>query len=489
MPKSSKQTNHSLAKTVRGYSYPLNNNDYAEMDNACVKYGCCRGMFFNQFCGVRSIEKVESFRKERDVIRKDGLNVVYMERYQFGAKYWVCALADTCANVLSMWANLANKIREVAADNDNIDDDELHYIRFVLKFPILWHGVLICNPYYADQLKKKYRKAYDKVLAAIADAQLKHANSYIRRLTRRYKASPHKVNRENRSMTFDDSMYRFLDDTKVSLMSTQRGKPVKIKLNGSWHYREKGNVQIILDRNKHRIEIHKLVQTHTKELPLTKPVGIDKGYHTLLSCSSQNEYGVAIGKDFTTEIERLAVRNANRQRAASKDYPTGKQKYTNQKLSHQAYLESLINQAVRQFIVQERPSMVVKEDLTFTEPSDNGYKTKAQRKQARKMNSWMKGYLNDRIEYICDMYNIPYVDVNPAYTSQYCPYCHQHFVVRYGLHNEKVSCKNCGNLNANTAAAVNILNRRDDKEITLYTPYKKVKKIMDARAKQALSNS
>ncbi|GHN31661.1 hypothetical protein ME790_07320 [Lactobacillus delbrueckii] len=42
-------------------------------------------------------------------------------------------------------------------------------------------------------------------------------------------------------------------------------------------------------------------------------------------------------------------------------------------------------------------------------------------------------------------------------------------------------CPNCGEMNANTAAAVNILRRADDKNITLYTPYKKVEKILEDR--------
>jgi maleate cis-trans isomerase len=36
-------------------------------------------------------------------------------------------------------------------------------------------------------------------------------------------------------------------------------------------------------------------------------------------------------------------------------------------------------------------------------------------------------------------------------------------------------------MNANTMAAVNILHRLSDKKITVFTPYKKVKDIMESR--------
>ncbi|MBT8949500.1 zinc ribbon domain-containing protein, partial [Lactobacillus delbrueckii subsp. bulgaricus] len=70
---------------------------------------------------------------------------------------------------------------------------------------------------------------------------------------------------------------------------------------------------------------------------------------------------------------------------------------------------------------------------------------------------------------------------NPAYTSQFCPRCGVHFSERKGAHHETAVCPNCGEMNANTAAAVNILQRVDDKEITKYMPYKNVKLILEDR--------
>ncbi|SDA71679.1 transposase, IS605 OrfB family, central region, partial [Lactobacillus kefiranofaciens] len=99
----------------------------------------------------------------------------------------------------------------------------------------------------------------------------------------------------------------------------------------------------------------------------------------------------------------------------------------------------------------------------------------------RNLSSWTKGVLNERLEYYCQQYGIDFKDVNPAYTSQYCPNCGRHFIVRFGKHNEKTLCPNCGEMDCNIAASKNILARATDKEITLYTPYKKVKAILDQR--------
>ncbi|MCI1659357.1 MAG: transposase, partial [Lactobacillus delbrueckii] len=50
---------------------------------------------------------------------------------------------------------------------------------------------------------------------------------------------------------------------------------------------------------------------------------------------------------------------------------------------------------------------------------------------------------------------------------------------------ELTKCKKCGEIDANIAAAKNILSRLTDEEITLYTPYKRVKEILASRIKEA----
>ncbi|MBF0580294.1 transposase [Erysipelotrichaceae bacterium RD49] len=65
--------------------------------------------------------------------------------------------------------------------------------------------------------------------------------------------------------------------------------------------------------------------------------------------------------------------------------------------------------------------------------------------------------------------------MNPAYTSQLCPKCH-HLGIRQG---EAFSCPSCGHQgDANLNAAKNILDRKKDSEITIYTKAKDIKKII-----------
>ena len=124
------------------------------------------------------------------------------------------------------------------------------------------------------------------------------------------------------------------------------------------------------------------------------------------------------------------------------------------------------------------PSEIILEDLTFT--SDR--KKQNSKSFNRKMTSWQKGYLDERLIYIGKLFGAETEHVNAAYTSQYCSICGSRLGPRYGRHHELADCEVCGTVNANTNAAGNILARRNDKKIMQYTPCRRVKEICEERA-------
>lgn len=97
----------------------------------------------------------------------------------------------------------------------------------------------------------------------------------------------------------------------------------------------------------------------------------------------------------------------------------------------------------------------------------------------RKLSRWIKGYIRERLEYKCDYNSIEFIYINPAYTSKICNICGS-FGKRDG---DIFNCPECGESHADYNASKNILNRKYDKEISLYTSYKKVKDILENRSK------
>lgn len=484
MPKLSKKTKNCLLKTIKMYSELLTNQEYIVLNKLCIEYGKCRGRFFNDLCGINSLELVDNAKKLRNDIRKYGIDKQLIKTYSFLSRHWVEALFDTCTNVKSMWSNTANKIRKVIQGNDNIDENERHYLYFVLCFPHLWLGVLTHKDNYYRDLAKKYQTPYLEIIKILTDKQLKHANNYLRRLTRRYKAYPHKISQNNKSMTYDQNMYRIFkksNNPMISFASNEAGKRIKKKLTGPWRYANKGNIQIILDRDKKRVEIHKCIKTHKQKFSGAQTIGIDKGLHNLISCSTDNEYGCNFSYFANKESDRLCEKNRRRNQARINRHELGGKHYRKTRDQHRAYMQAVINHAIYQMLFNEKPKKIVKEDLKFTKEKLSKKVNNYLAKQRRRLNSWTKGYLDDRLNYICDKYQVKHQDINPAYTSQYCPTCGHKFLFRKGKHHEWSYCENCGWVNANTSAAKNIKNRENDPDITLYTPYKKVKEILDSR--------
>ena len=131
--------------------------------------------------------------------------------------------------------------------------------------------------------------------------------------------------------------------------------------------------------------------------------------------------------------------------------------------------KNIINREIKRLIKEEKPTLIVKELLNFKNPNN-----KVSKKIRNRLNKWYSGYINEKIELECNKLEINFIDINPAYTSQICSNCE-----RFGERNGEIFiCKNCGKKHADINASINILKRKDIKEIKLYTKKEKVKEIL-----------
>ena len=88
-------------------------------------------------------------------------------------------------------------------------------------------------------LPKRLQKHLAELEQDLTAKQRKHAYSYLRRLTRRYKYVPRKHTSLNKSMTYDESMYKFIGNQldEISISSPVSSKKFNLKLTSSWHIR------------------------------------------------------------------------------------------------------------------------------------------------------------------------------------------------------------------------------------------------------------
>lgn len=123
---------------------------------------------------------------------------------------------------------------------------------------------------------------------------------------------------------------------------------------------------------------------------------------------------------------------------------------------------------------------MIVEDLT------KNIKSKYKNKQAKhKLNNWMKGYLQERIEFKSFQYNIAIKHINAAYTSQICSNC-GYFLGKRSTSNI-FHCPSCDKgVNVHYNSAMNIKNRFNDNEIKLNTNYLVIRSLLLDRNKRML---
>ena len=509
-----------VEKCVKLETVPVNEDTFAVLDALFESYRQCKNMFLERFCGIGNIANIQSFYTLRNAIRaeqkyiqeelKQHGNKTYCEIFGIQGRFWVMALSDACMTLKSMWTNLGNLCKTKLRDNHpDLTKEERAYCNYVLSSPEILYCILNDVEY-----NKKPSKTYGKILADIKHLdkiRMDYLYSLLKRLIRNNK--PYPEAKRAGCILLDESMYTIKTEDDIDylyLMTITRGMRLKLKLNGRFCYNRKGNIQIILNREKRNVSIHKCIQTRQRKGNFVYSVGMDKGYATLLSCNDGNgntpEYGEEFGQLISAEVERINKKNTNKNYFYSKrtkllkklesadsqqEAIQVKQKIQNLERNHLGnkryrkqhgkavkHMEADINQNIRKCIEEMNPSEIVLEDLTFT----SGKKKQNGKSFNRKMASWQKGYLDGRLLYIGKLFGAKTEHINAAYTSQYCSICGSKLGPRYGKHHELADCEICGKVNANTNAAGNVLARRNDKKIMQYTPYRKVKEICEGRA-------
>ena len=466
-----------MIKCVKQQSYT---RDIEEIREIARRYQSAKNYFYSRYSGIKSLNKIDSHRKEiRDVLVKEKI----CDMFGLPARYWKIALDEVISNIKSNWSNTKERIKVAITNNKNLSKEEQHYLRYILKSNELLYSILNREDF-------KELKGLSEI--EINNDRKPYLLNLLRRYVRKYKNKIPKST-DLRSFQIDADMYEYIykeDGLYIEIAGLKPRKRILFKLKD--HYRYRGNLNIILDKHDNFIKIHKGLSVETKILDENHSniVGVDKGYTKMLSCSNGIEYGTELGRLLSQRTEELNEKNKIRNKlyALAKKYTEegndkkaqnilknnlGYKKKDRQTRKFKARAESYINHEINVFIEDSKPREVVKEDLTFTAKK----RDKKSKAYNRKMSQWVKGVLDKRLEYKLQYSGIKVTDINASYTSQVCNKCG-----RFGIRdNDLFTCPHCGTMDANINASKNILKRRDDKEITKYMKYQKVKEILENR--------
>jgi hypothetical protein len=268
---------------------------------------------------------------------------------------------------------------------------------------------------------------------------------------------------------------KYGDDIK--LITTTSGKNVKLS---------KSNLRIIVKGDV--TEIHYATEKAPGRACGSRIIGIDKGYTEAFMDSDGEAHGVHFGEVLTRYSDKTAATNQSRNKlhALEKGHRAagaiakadrillnnlGRIKIDARSKRAQQELRTIAYQSMHSIV--DKAGTVVSEDLTSEIAKRQNWK-----RYNRRMGSWAKGVLAQASEEVTKQRKANHILVNSAYTSQMDSTSGLLEGKRVG---DKFYRENGDVLQADHNAALNVLARLNDSEISRFTPYREVRRILLAR--------
>ncbi|MBL0799496.1 transposase [Streptomyces albidoflavus] len=301
-------------------------------------------------------------------------------------------------------------------------------------------------------------------------------------------------NRTTNQIVVRSDQYKTFTLTKggnvwLAVPGLERRSLVKIPLNTT--IAPTGTLRLILRGGQ--VEVHYAIDAATMKSSKrpcgSRKIGVDKGYTEALTDSDGQHHGTELGKLLTAESDHRKVKGQRRAKLRAlaekaeqrgdlakaqriRDNNLGTIKRQRRSNAWKCRVRDLTFKAVHQ--VFDKASLVVAEDLTKT---FSGRKKRGKNTN-RRLTAWTKGITAEALETVSVRRGSAVRLVNAAYTSQAVPFT-DILGVRKG---DRLHCTQCGAVwQADHAGAINILERDGDPDISLFTPHKRVKQILQER--------
>jgi len=398
----------------------------------------------------------------------------YKSSHGLQARHWKLALEDAAETWDKYWQSTFVTVRSKIARRKDLSETERHYAYWLLKSYTPFAAMMQGNspdPSFPIEKSDKRRIA-----------------GYVRRLTRECKGKPPTV-KKCRSVRFDANCYDVFEEKGhqyIKLMSLTPGNRICIPLCGKTSI--SGTITLVMTEDS--ANLHVPQELKKKTIPKTPSEAVDFGYTEVITDTQGIRYGTQFGETLTKSSDALSKKMKKRHKLHSlekkqrisnpeqakrlRKYNLGKKKQLSNSKRVKATLEKQINTAINQLIQTKNPSILITEDLR------HAFKYDKPKEVNRRLSSWLRGKLQDRVAFKALAEGFRHEQVNPAYGSQSCPFCE--FVDQRNRSGDRFQCLYCGHEDiADRIAALNYARRLGDPEIGLYTPYSQVKTILQSR--------
>lgn len=405
--------NKTITKTVWQYSEPLPEETMEFLRGIAEDYCKVRNYVYGKYSGIRSFSKLTPVYNVLNEMRYCGLR----EQLNLPAVYYELAIADAVTDIKCSWGIAKNKISEKISVNENLSDDDRHYLRTVLKIGSVYAAILNYQDY---ELPKN---------AEGLSIDIQRLNNLLRRLTRRTLAMPKAENNNWFKISPNGYSYR---DGAIRIACRVPRKRIAIPLRDDRVFDRQIRINIKSDFVILSVPVETKVKKHKD---YTNIIYVHIGNKDMFTLSNGNIYGESLEELTSPETERLtkknrerrkiytayekSIENGNQQKLKNiEENNLGKLKYDKQKEKEKLKTETFINSEINRMLRNEKPAKIVI-SRSITKGRTKIYSKAVNRKLTRNF----RGYIRGRLAYKCQINSIELVEINSKGTGMICSVC------------------------------------------------------------------
>lgn len=391
-----------LCKTVHQYNKePVSEEDMRKLLDIAEDYRTVKNYVYTRFGGISGLSKLYPGYTVQNEMTASG----FRETLGLPSVYFYLAVFDALGEIKSRWTKTKTKVGELITKNENLTEDEKHYLRFLLKVNNAFDAVLNQRPVALDA---KMLKQYEE-LAAKADTDKMHR--YLRRQVRKYHVKLHTDKAEGFAIA--ERAYRYADHG-IYISIKEKRKRIFIPLTDNNRYTSQLYVRLYPEESRVEIKAPVNVAVHRHE-DYRKQVGLAVGFYTMLTTDEGHRYGEELGDYQIRYSEWIRAQAGSYSR--NKNENPGRKKYYAKKQRLEETLHSYINHELNRLLQEEKPETVY--IVKLPKPQAGGKNKKIN----HSISQWQRGYIRKRLMQKCREQSVEIVEVLGKDISNECSQC------------------------------------------------------------------
>ncbi len=409
-----------VCKTVHQYNkIPLADIDMKKLQEIAEDYCKVKNYVYMRFGGVGSLKKLYPGYTVQNEMTRSG----FREQLDMPSVYFHRAVFDALGDIKSQWTQTKSKVMNLVSRNERLNEEEKHYLRFLLKVSNAFEAVLNEMPVV---LQSDIQRQHDLLAQKVDTNKMRR---YLCRQVRKYHEKQHTDKAEGFSIS--ERAYRY-GDHGIYISVKEKRKRIFVPLTDNNRYESQMYIKLYPEEKNIEIEVPVNVTIRIHE-DYTKQVGLAIGMYTMLTTDEGQKYGEEMN-DYQMEYADWIRKQTGSYGRNRKNNP-GRKKYNARKKRYEERLHSYINQELNRFLRTEKPKVIYM--AKYPRSQTAGGVSKVINNSA---SLWQRGYIYKRLTQKCRENSIEFVEVWGKDISRECSCCGEIGRRQDGI----FTCKSCG---------------------------------------------